>query len=124
MDNLNEVAQTLMSHLEKAAREHIPRCRDDFEFRNKGPNPFVPKGTGAKVPRMSETFGLDRQALEGFVDYEDSLKAALIEEMTLLKKKIGLVKDAPVPPTLQEEKRKDREIELARLASTYGQGVR
>ena len=45
---------------------------------------------------MNETFGLDHKALEGFVGYEDSLKAALIEEMTSLKKKTDLVEDAPV----------------------------
>ena len=66
---------------------------------------------------MNETSGLDHKAPEGFVDYEDSLKAALTEEMTSLKKKTDLVEDAPVPSILQKEKQKDREIELARLAS-------
>ena len=101
LDNLNEVAKAIMSNLGHAAREHGLKCKEDFQFRNEDPNTVVPKGTSAKVPHMSETFGLDRKAPEGFADYEDSLKkAALIEGMTSLKKKTDLVEDAPVPSIL------------------------
>ena len=117
LDDLSEVAKTIVSNLERTAREHILLCRNDFQSRNAVPNPHAPRGTSANVPRMNETFGPDHKALEGFADYEDSLKAALVEEMTSLKKESDLVKDAPVPSILQQENRKDREIELARLAS-------
>ena len=56
------------------------------------------------VPRMNETFGPDHKALEGFDEYEESLKAALIDEMTSLLKKAGLAKDIPIPSILRKEK--------------------
>ena len=75
---------------------------------------------------MNETFGPDHKALEGFDEYEDSLKAALIDDMTSLQKKADLAKNAPVPSILQKEKETDRELEIARLASAAkgsGKGV-
>ena len=115
-----------MSNLQKTARDHILLCRNGFQFRSANPDPNVPKGTSANVPHMNETFGPDHKALEGLDEYEDSLKAALIDEMTSLKKKADLAKDTPVPSILQKEKAKDRELEVARLASAAkgsGQGV-
>ena len=106
-----------MSNLQKTARDHLQMCRSDFQFRCANPNPNAPKGAGPIVPHMNETFGPDHKALEGFDEYEESLKAALVDEMTSLLKKADLAKDAPMPSVLQKEKEKDRKVELARLAS-------
>ena len=105
-----------MSNLQKIVRDHILLCRNYFQFRSAHPDPNAPKGTSANVPHMNVTFGPDHKALEGFDEYEDSLKAALIDDMTSLQK-ADLAKDTPVPSILQKEKAKDRELEVARLAS-------
>ena len=126
LDKLTEVAETIMSNLQEIARDHILLCRSDFQFRSANPDPNVPKGTGANVPHMNETFGPDHKALEGFDEYEDSLKVALVDEMTSLQKKADLAKDTPVPSILQKEKAKDMELEVARLAGAAkgsGKGV-
>ena len=115
LDNLGQVAQTLMSTLEKAAR-------DDIELRNSVPG--AEASSNSKDPRINETFGLDHKALEGFENYEESLRVALIEEMTSIKKKTAFVGEVPIPPTLQEEKRKDRELELTRAAKEAEQKAR
>ena len=117
LDKLNEVTGTIMSNLHKTARDHLQMCRSDVQFRCANPNPNAPKGTGPIVPHMSETFGPDHKALEGFDEYEESLKAALVDEMTSLLKKADLAKDTPMPSILQKEKEKDRKIDLARLTS-------
>ena len=117
LDKFNEVTETLMSNLQKTARDHLQMCRSDFQFRCANPNPNAPKGAGPIVPPMNETFGPDHKALEGFDEYEESLKAALVDEMTSLLKKADLAKDTPMPSVLRKETEKDRKIELARLAS-------
>ena len=117
LDKPTEVAETIVSNLEKTAREHNILCRNDFHYRSANPNPDVPRGMSAEVPHMNETFGPDHKALEGFGEYEDSLKAALTDEMISLLKKADLAKNTPVPIILQKEKEKDREIEIARLAN-------
>ena len=64
---------------------------------------------------MNKTFGPDHKALEGFDEYEESLEAALVDEMISLLK-ADLAKDTPMPSVLQQEKEKDRKAEQARLA--------
>ena len=116
LDRLNKVAETLMSNLQETARDHLQACRSDFQYRCLHPDPNAQKGAGRIVHHMNETFGPDHKALEGFDEYEESLKAALVDEMTSLMKKADLAKDAPMPSVLQKEKEKDWKIELARLA--------
>ena len=62
LGELTEVAKTIMSNLERIAREHIILCRNGVQYRNAIPNPHVPRGTSANVPRMNETFGPDHKA--------------------------------------------------------------
>ena len=94
----------------------IQACKIDFELRCQNHGPNAGKGAGRVVPQMNETFGADHKALEGFDQYEDSLKAALFEEMTSILKKASLDKDVPMPSVLREAKEKDRKAEQARLA--------
>ena len=73
---------------------------------------------------MNETLGPDHKALEGFDQYEESLKTALVEEMTSLLKKASLAKDTPMPSALQKEKEKDRKAEQARLAEATNEAAK
>ena len=75
------------------------------------------------VPHMDGTFGPDHKALEGFEQYEESLQAALIEEMIPQLKKASLAKDTPMPSVLQMGKEKDRRAEQARLAEAASESA-
>ena len=66
LDKLNKVTETLMSNLQKTARDHLQSCRSDFQFRRAHPDPNAPKGAGRIVHHMNDTFGPDHKALEGF----------------------------------------------------------
>ena len=73
---------------------------------------------GSRDISVNEIFGFDHQALEGYPNYEDSLRKVLTEEIKSLKKKSSLVPDAPLPPNLQEERRKEAERAKAEAAKT------
>ena len=76
LDKLDGVMETLMSNLQKCAKDHIQACKTDFGFRSK--NPGTSTGSvGRVVLQMTETFGPDLKALEGFEQYDESLHAAL-----------------------------------------------
>ena len=126
LDRLTGVAETLMSNHSTTAHAHITQCRNGFQVRNANPYPNQTSGSSTDVPRMTEAFGPDHKSLEGFDQYEDSLKTALLDEMTSQLKKADLAKKAPDPALLREEKEKDRKLELAKLADAAkgsGQGA-
>ena len=116
LEKLDKVVETLMSNLQKTAHDHLQACKNDFQLRCEIPGPNAKKDAGRIVHQMNVAFGPDHKALEGFDEYKESLKAALVEEMASLLKKADLAKSAPMPSVLQKEKEKDRKAELARLA--------
>ena len=77
LDKLDGVMETIMSNLQKTAKDHIQACKIDFQLRCQNSGPNAGKGAGRVVPQMNETFGPDHKALEGFDQYEESLKTAL-----------------------------------------------
>ena len=93
----------------EAARKHIHVCKKDFELRNSMPG--TEASSTSTDPRINETFGFGHKAFEGFWIYEESLRKVLIEEMIFLKKN-ALIGEAPIPPNLREEKRKESALEL------------
>ena len=112
LDKFNEVTETLMSNLQKTARDHLQMCRSDFQFRCTSPNRNARMGAGPIVPHMNKIFGPGHKALEGFDDYEESSKTVLVDEMTSLLETADLAKDTPMPSVLRKEKRKIGKLSL------------
>ena len=75
LDKLDGVMETIMSNLQKTAKDHIQACKIDFQFRCQNSGPNASKGAGRVVPQMNKTFGPDHKALEGFDQYEESLNS-------------------------------------------------
>ena len=72
----------------EVAREHTHMCKAGFALRYSMPG--TEASSSSTDPRINETFGFDHKALEGFENYEESLRKVLIDEMTSLKKKTVL----------------------------------
>ena len=66
---------------------------------------------GSKGFGINEIFGQDLLALEGYENYDASLRDVLSNHIRELKKKSSLVPDAPLPPVLIEKRRKEKERE-------------